>query len=824
MAAPPIIGTSGQYGNDRGNPRHSRTTAGQGNQNIVNAVSTAYLLQDIDASATGQVRFVDPATGAIDTVMTPILAKNISRAKFTKSSICTYFRLPGITTPLLLVGTPNNPVIKRVLPPGMTAPTDFISLGELISNTTYTLTTFTGPIPGLRLSFSDPDPGQAATGIYTIEFDNGFETGDVAFVITPGNSGITDISNPPNTYALTGTLAQINTLFQGTTTGTVTTTITPGVIHTLTITITAPDGRSSIATYHVYGEESSSTFITTNQNIFVRTTGSDITGDGSSGNPFLTVARAFGAITPWTIADDVSVTITVGDGAFPGSTLTFDHPNGNRVTLTAENMPTTTVSSIQSSSGAAGAWSIILNVASIANIAVGDHIMLRSPTGGTLPTYLAGCHEVTARDVTNTRITVASKHLNATAPSGSVTGTIEILKTRLTFASGDGIFIGPGITLGLMTKLALVGSAGVTNGVTVESGQLAMTNCGIVNWGTGVFARRTGFILYDGNCVSGCAVRGVFGFMGGEIDNVSSACVTSGCVTGLLTTYSGGLRHDAGIVTGCNLGAFAGTAGSIRLSSAKVTGCTGNGMQASFAGTIYAETVTADRNATGISSDSGGTVYAASATITNNTSFGVFAITSSVITITSVTFSGNGTDSNALYDTIQRDGANIILSSLTGPEHGIYYDRELTSDQVASNAQNQDSGLTFPVVAGEGWTVELYGFIEGNNTTGDAAINIVTTGTWTTTISNWSGVTYNATAALVTTSATAFASSTNMVANPGQTANNGDSVARPFRIVAQFDALTSGNVKVQFGVVATGAGRTATLHAGTRLIARRVRS
>jgi hypothetical protein len=251
MPQPPIIGSSGSYNNQRGNPRHGRTTAGQSYQNVNAAVSNAYLLEDIAAGAEGLVRFVDRATSEIDEVMTPITAKNISQTDFAKSSICTYFRLPGITAPLLLVGDSNNPEGVEFVIPGVLAPSDFINVAASAGPVTIDLTSDLG----FFLLFEDTDPGGDGSGDYTITLLNNDSNGDIAFVITPGDSGVTDTTPgtpPPVVYSLEGTLTEINALFQDMTTGTVTTTINPGRVHTLTIGIIAPDGRSSSQTYYVF--------------------------------------------------------------------------------------------------------------------------------------------------------------------------------------------------------------------------------------------------------------------------------------------------------------------------------------------------------------------------------------------------------------------------------------------------------------------------------------------------------------------------------------------------------------------------------------------
>ncbi len=819
MPQPPIIGSSGSYNNPRGNPRHGRTASGQAFQNVNQSVGNAYLLENIAAGAEGEVRFIDRATSEIDTVMTPITAKNIGQVDFDKSSIVTYFRLPGISTPLLLVGEANNPDSGTLPPLGSISPNDFINVVEMLDDEIIDLTSDLG----FFLSFSDPDPGGDGSGDYTVTMLSSAG----GFTITPGDSGTTDttpVTPPPHNYQVTGTLDELNALFSNQTTGTVTTSVAPNTIATWTIGIVAPDGRSSGATYHVVGWKSVAAFIENNMSIYVRTTGDDTTGDGSTGNPYLTVQKAFDTLTDKRISPSATVSIIVGDGAFAESSLVMKHPDSARITLSGENLPTTTVSSIQSSSGAAGAWSIILNVASVANIAVGDYIQMLAPTGGTLPTYLAGCHVVTNRDATNTRITITSTHKKGTAPSGSVTGTIQIFKTRLTFASGNGLTINPNITMGTVSNIVFVGAA-ASIGLSVTGGFAQITNCGFSNWATGVFPSRCGEVIFTASSISNCTSAGALVYTNG-LFNGGTTSVISGCATGVAATYNGNSINDSELITGCDVALFCSTAGRIQAASARVTGCTGIGVQCFFAGAIYASAITVDRCATGLEADSGGIVYAASATITNNTGFGVYALTNGMIVVTSATFTGNGGTANFFFDTIQRDGANIISSPFfQEPELGWFFDYRLANDLTITNQAEQDvPGLSWIATAGEVWEIEMRGVASGSDATGDAAVNLMTTGTWVAARSNYQGTSYNGAAALTATAATAFSSTTRMVATTGlPVANGGTGVDYPFKISALVTVDGTGTMKMVFGNAAAAVGRTSTLRAGARLVGRKIR-
>jgi len=143
-----------------------------------------------------------------------------------------------------------------------------------------------------------------------------------------------------------------------------------------------------------------------------------------------------------------------------------------------------------------------------------------------------------------------------------------------------------------------------------------------------------------------------------------------------------------------------------------------------------------------------------------------------------------------------------------------------TAAQTVTNLQNQDSTeLAFAVAVDEVWWVEAYLAVSGSSTAGDVAINLATTGTWDHASSEV--LRYTGSGTLSPVAMTAAASTTMMIPSPGGTGGNGDSSVYPAILRACFRVTASGTVKVQFGLVSTGSGRTATLARGSRLLARR---
>lgn len=822
--ASPIIGTSGQYPNPRGNPRHVRTSSGQGFQNLRAAVGNAYLLEDITAGATGEVRFIDPATEEIDTVMTPIIAKNVSQVDFQKSAIVTYFRFPGIDTPLLLTGDENGPEIVVADPVGAWDQDDFHSVIPY-----HPVSLF----DSVRVEFTDPDPGGDGSGDYTLTVRVDAE--DVNIVV--GNSGLVDNTNPLvfNTYVLTGTLTELTNFFSGSTTGSFTM-ILPHGITIVELGLAAPDGRTTSTTRHVVGQP----FHAGVNEIYVSSSGDDDDGTGTSANPYATIEHALDTVLGQNILlPGGTYNIIVKDGTLThDAPLIIDSKYADRITIKGENVLSPTISSVQSSSGSAGAWSVVLNVSSVTGISVGQYAIIRETSGGSNPLRLIGVHEITNVDAVNTRITVLVKHLASATASGAVSGFITIPKSILLFEGCIGLELRHG--LGLLDDICIIGddTAG-TRGVQLTSFENSSTeqpkssdlfmarDVGVSGFAIGVFvnggtARLNGAM--SGMSSSGLQLRNRAAVIVGEMlccCNAFAGAMVNGAGCSLNTTSSVSCYHGNQYGLFVNLGGMAGMSNAVADSNTLSGILTSTGASAILSG------FTATSNsANGIQAILGSNVDAFDITTNNNGNFGVVAQQGSVVYVTTISASGNtfGTYFPSTPDQLSADGAFIHVSGKTGVSMQADFEIISTADQTVTNNTLQDhSTLQFAVTSGEAWDVDLYCEISGNNTTGDCALTLATTGTWGTTESHWNALHYSAAGAVTGTGATAAASTTLMAASPGTTANNGDGSARPVYFKFRFHATGTGTVKVQFGQVAAAAGRTTTIHKGARLIARRIR-
>ncbi len=785
MPQPPIIGSSGSYNNPRGNPRHGRTASGQAFQNVQAAVGNAYLLEDIAAGAEGLVRFVDRATNEIDTVMTPMTAKNISQRDFAKSSIMTFFRLPGITAPLLLVGDENDPIITPdPLPPvgAFMIDTTIGYVDDLEEETTIHITRTGTPTVTDGFLISDPDPGGDGSGDYVVQMRFGAGIGEPgqALTIDVGDSDVTDTTGaipPANVPEVTGTLTALNDFFTGATTGFITGTVEPNRVYTLNISVEAPDGRTSSQIYYlVTFPPEAPIYVDSTLNLYVSVSGDDTDGDGTTGNPYATVNRALNDLNRRILSPDTVANIVVKDGTIAESaSIVIEHPNGINVNITGENTYSKSMTSVQSSSGAAGAWSVIINLNNVTNIAVGDYAIIYTASGGTLPTYIAGCHEITNVDSGNSRITLASKHLAATAPSGNVAATVTIVKSILEFTDTHGITLNSNSTLGSVTKCVLVGSGSSFHyGINSFAGGICNlgASVGFSNWHAGVSSQGSGVVT--GQFASSWSDYGAWLFDHGVIYSFSNS-VISGCPVGLGVFRMSEAQFESSLITGCTTGCESAICACADLYNTDITG---------------------------------------------PVTWGVFVVNHSYLNIeTGSTEAGSAGTANIPSDVLAPDGSYIHFN--TCPDKSL----KLAADSAITNLSEQSlTGMSFSVVAGEKWTVEIEGACSGNNTTGDMAINLMNSGTWVAARSNYQGTRYNGGGTLTADAATAFSSTTRLAASPGVTVGNGDGNIYPFRFTAQFDVDGTGTVSLVWGNAAAAAGRTSTLYAGARLRARRLKA
>ncbi len=273
--------------------------------------------------------------------------------------------------------------------------------------------------------------------------------------------------------------------------------------------------------------------INSNTTYYVATTGSDSTGDGSSGNPWATLSKAFSYLADFTITPDATVTVSLGDGRY-NTGVTVNHPYGNRIAITGANTYDKTISSVQSSSGSSGNWTYVINVNNVTNVTNTDYVLIyySSISAGTNRECLVGCHPITSVDAINNRITFTSKIITANAASGAIIGTCAVIKTVLYNTGSTVITISPSSSLMSFAKLVLEGN-GTSNGLYVNSGSVATcySTFGIYNMLYGLYLASKGTVSSFLGIISDCN-RGINTISSCTVNGYGSSTVT-GCTTGI---------------------------------------------------------------------------------------------------------------------------------------------------------------------------------------------------------------------------------------------------------------------------------------------------
>ena len=310
--------------------------------------------------------------------------------------------------------------------------------------------------------------------------------------------------------------------------------------------------------------------ISSNTTINVATTGGD----------FTTVQAALASLDNIVLGAETFITISVADGTYAESgPIIMAGPYGRNINIQGKNTYETNIISVQSSSGSSQNWTIVLNVSSVENISANDYISIYAPSGGILPTYLAGCFKITNVDAVNTRITIASTHRASSAPSGAVTASGLVYKAILSFTGTDGICVWEGGTSLNLSNLAVVGTA-VGNGISIQDvGRLYVGS--VTSSGGDSVSGTNGYIGVVG------FYNGVLALYNSEI-NDGAIHVSGAAYNGFLIDY-GSVVNSTAIATGnSQYGFYATRGGYISLSSGAISSGNYRGFVADNAGNIYA--------------------------------------------------------------------------------------------------------------------------------------------------------------------------------------------------------------------------------------------
>ncbi len=285
--------------------------------------------------------------------------------------------------------------------------------------------------------------------------------------------------------------------------------------------------------------------------IYVATTGSDTIGDGSVGAPYATINKALACLAKRWIGADVIISVAGGQYTLTEN-LIVNHPQSRRIRIQGATPITSALSgNIGTVTGGSGAWSITVNVADATGITTGMYALFYNLAGGTNPTTLYGCHEITG--VSGNAITIASKAITADAPSGAVTGTFIALPTII---SGTGTLLDIVSGLRALRQICFVNDGSATTNFCVQvRPSEALLNIGYL----GIANSYIG-ILVD---MRAAMVHPLTESPAGQVNAIS------GCTHGLYVS-GGGASGQQFHITGCGTGLVAVNGGSITEAASKI--------------------------------------------------------------------------------------------------------------------------------------------------------------------------------------------------------------------------------------------------------------
>lgn len=157
---------------------------------------------------------------------------------------------------------------------------------------------------------------------------------------------------------------------------------------------------------------------------------------GSSGCDYTTIADAIDAYKSTWIPRGVTLTFSLAAEIFTVTeSILATNPTFENARIVGATPISLSITSVASSSGSAGAWSYVLNVASTAGLAVGQLVCIKAPSGGTNPNRLLGCHRITAIGSGQITVSVLTKTNNQA--SGAVTATAVVLTSVVYTATNN---------------------------------------------------------------------------------------------------------------------------------------------------------------------------------------------------------------------------------------------------------------------------------------------------------------------------------------------------------------------------------------------------
>ncbi len=369
-------------------------------------------------------------------------------------------------------------------------------------------------------------------------------------------------------------------------------------------------------------------------NLYVATTGSDTTGDGTQALPWATPHKAMAYLSHLILATDVTATINVADGTYQFSkTLNLAHPQGTQIFINGTSTTGTRPSGLGLNGGGVR----------------GNTAATRSFNEAKLDAYyntkwvFTGCDGLLGSGASGVTV---DKVLIKNDGVGKYYG---VLIGRVSF-NPDGTRKEEGSSGGSVVLGASVAIHGFEQGgcAVLGSGALAMqyvtvTNCG----GTGAVAARTGgSISFRYGTISNSTLHGLYAAECANIAATSSWSIGNG---------GHGISLAYGAISNCL--------------SATLTNNATHGASVTTASTFNGQQATITDNGTwGVSGAQNPTIRLNTATIRNNSSGGVSLNLGGSVEASGATIQDNGTKCiEILGDGVARVAASTVYNGTLSP-------------------------------------------------------------------------------------------------------------------------------------------------------------
>lgn len=292
------------------------------------------------------------------------------------------------------------------------------------------------------------------------------------------------------------------------------------------------------------------TTIDSDTTVYVAATGSDSTGDGSSGNPYYSINGAIDGIAGWNIINGAFITIAVAAGHYTWDEQLITTPLAPRIKIIGDIGSTTLdTSSPMTVTGSTGDWTIVLPVTTT-DAVIGDYIGITNYVNGSTALgteIIYGVHEITG--VSASEITVISNTAGSTCDGDNPSSNDQAatFQTVVDFSNASGIQVS-GTKLYMLQNLCLIGDGSGGDdecGIVLNTGTIGGSDdfdgyaarVGLKNWYYGIRAS------YNSTYMSKTTSPGTF------IDNCRSSCFRAYNASTITNRY--------GVATGHNYTALA---------------------------------------------------------------------------------------------------------------------------------------------------------------------------------------------------------------------------------------------------------------------------